>query len=141
MNNIYQDIAERTNGDIYIGVVGPVRVGKSTFITQFMNKLVVPNITEKNAKERTIDELPQSADGKTIMTTEPKFVPSNGAEVSKIASSRLMLPPFNTFCFNSSTICILCTSYILARAGFNLLASPAARKHRQMSPGTASKKQ
>ncbi len=78
---IYDDIKTRTNGDIYIGVVGPVRVGKSTFITQFMQKLVLPNITEKNAKERTIDELPQSADGKTIMTTQPRFVPNEAVQI------------------------------------------------------------
>ena len=78
---IYDDIKTRTNGEIYIGVVGPVRVGKSTFITQFMQKLVVPNITEKNAKERTIDELPQSADGKTIMTTQPRFVPNEAVKI------------------------------------------------------------
>ena len=78
---IYDDIKTRTNGDIYIGVVGPVRVGKSTFITNFMQKLVLPNITEKNAKERTIDELPQSADGKTIMTTQPHFVPNEAVQI------------------------------------------------------------
>jgi len=83
---IYDDIKYRTNGDIYIGVVGPVRVGKSTFITQFMQKLVVPNITEKNTKERTIDELPQSADGKTIMTTQPHFVPNDAVKI-KIAGA------------------------------------------------------
>ena len=85
---IYDDIKSRTNGDIYIGVVGPVRVGKSTFITQFMNKLVLPNITEKNAKERTIDELPQSADGKTIMTTQPHFVPNEAVNI-KIANAEM----------------------------------------------------
>ena len=74
---IYEDIKSRTNGDIYIGVVGPVRVGKSTFITNFMQKLVLPNISEKNTKDRAIDELPQSADGKTIMTTQPHFVPKS----------------------------------------------------------------
>ena len=79
---IYDDIKTRTNGDIYIGIVGPVRVGKSTFITQFMQKLVLPNITEKNAKERTIDELPQSADGKTIMTTQPRFVPNEAVKIT-----------------------------------------------------------
>ena len=79
---IYQDIKTRTNGDIYIGVVGPVRVGKSTFITEFMKKLVVPNIEEKNSKQRTIDELPQSADGKTIMTTQPHFVPNEAVKVN-----------------------------------------------------------
>jgi stage IV sporulation protein A len=80
--SIYEDIAKRTNGDIYIGVVGPVRCGKSTFITQFMQNLVVPNIKDKNSKERTIDELPQSADGKTIMTTQPRFVPNKAAAIS-----------------------------------------------------------
>ena len=83
---IYDDIKTRTNGDIYIGVVGPVRVGKSTFITQFMQKLVLPNITEKNSKERTIDELPQSADGKTIMTTQPRFVPNEAVSI-KVAGA------------------------------------------------------
>lgn len=83
---IYDDIRTRTNGDIYIGVVGPVRVGKSTFITEFMKKLVVPNITEKNAKDRTVDELPQSADGKTIMTTQPHFVPNEAVKI-KVANA------------------------------------------------------
>lgn len=83
---IYDDIKTRTNGDIYIGVVGPVRVGKSTFITQFMKKLVVPNITEKNSKDRTVDELPQSADGKTIMTTQPHFVPNEAVKI-KVANA------------------------------------------------------
>ncbi len=85
---IYEDIKSRTNGDIYIGVVGPVRVGKSTFISQFMQRLVVPNITEKNAKERTLDELPQSADGKTIMTTQPHFVPNEAVKI-KVANAEM----------------------------------------------------
>lgn len=85
---IYEDIKSRTNGDIYIGVVGPVRVGKSTFISQFMQKLVVPNIEEQNARQRTIDELPQSADGKTIMTTQPHFVPNEGVEI-KVANAEM----------------------------------------------------
>ena len=80
--NIYQDIAERTNGDIYIGVVGPVRTGKSTFIKQFMEKLVIPEINDKFIKERTQDELPQSSGGKMIMTTEPKFVPEEAVKLS-----------------------------------------------------------
>lgn len=67
--DIYQQIAERTNGDIYIGVVGPVRTGKSTFIKRFMDLLVIPNITDTFERDRAIDELPQSASGKTIMTT------------------------------------------------------------------------
>ena len=85
---IYEDIKTRTNGDIYIGVVGPVRVGKSTFITQFMQKLVVPNIEEKNKKKRTVDELPQSADGKTIMTTQPHFVPNEAVNI-KVANAQM----------------------------------------------------
>lgn len=80
--NIYQDIAKRTSGDIYIGVVGPVRTGKSTFIKQFMDKLVLPNISEEYQKERANDELPQSSSGRTIMTTEPKFIPEKGVEVN-----------------------------------------------------------
>lgn len=80
--NIYQDIAERTDGDIYIGVVGPVRTGKSTFIKKFMELLVIPNIENSYRKERARDELPQSAAGKTIMTTEPKFVPNEAVEVT-----------------------------------------------------------
>lgn len=81
MENIYEDIATRTNGDIYVGVVGPVRVGKSTFITRFMEEFVVPKIINKNAKACAIDELPQSADGVTIMTTQPKFVPAESVSV------------------------------------------------------------
>ena len=80
--NIYETIATRTDGDIYIGVVGPVRTGKSTFIKQFMDKLVIPNIADDNRRERTIDELPQSAQGKTIMTTEPKFVPNEAVTIN-----------------------------------------------------------
>lgn len=80
--DIYQDIAERTGGDIYIGVVGPVRTGKSTFIKRFMDLLVLPNIANAYTRERARDELPQSATGKTIMTTEPKFVPNEAVEIS-----------------------------------------------------------
>ena len=75
--NIYKDISQRTNGDIYVGVVGPVRTGKSTFIKKFMDTLVIPNIVEDGQKERAIDELPQSAAGKTIMTPEPKIIPED----------------------------------------------------------------
>lgn len=81
-SNIYQDIAKRTGGDIYIGVVGPVRTGKSTFIKQFMEKMVLPNISEEYQKERANDELPQSSSGRTIMTTEPKFIPEKGVEIN-----------------------------------------------------------
>ncbi len=79
--DIYRDIANRTCGDIYIGVVGPVRTGKSTFITKFMEKLVIPNISNKLQKQVATDEMPQSADGKTIMTTQPKFIPANAVKV------------------------------------------------------------
>jgi len=79
--NLYRDIAERTRGDIYIGVVGPVRTGKSTFIKRFMDLLVIPNIDNAYSKERAKDELPQSAAGRTIMTTEPKFVPNEAVEI------------------------------------------------------------
>ncbi|MCC8135521.1 MAG: stage IV sporulation protein A [Ruminococcus sp.] len=82
VKDIYSDIAERTNGDIYIGVVGPVRTGKSTFIKRFMETLVIPNISGEFKRERAIDELPQSAAGKTIMTTEPKFIPEEAVEVN-----------------------------------------------------------
>ncbi|MBE6702665.1 MAG: stage IV sporulation protein A [Ruminococcaceae bacterium] len=81
-HSIYRDIAERTGGDIYIGVVGPVRSGKSTFITRFMQELVLPNMEESAAKERARDEMPQSAAGKTVMTTEPKFVPDEGVSLT-----------------------------------------------------------
>lgn len=79
--DLYRDISERTKGDIYIGVVGPVRTGKSTFIKRFMDLLVIPNIENAYSKERAKDELPQSAAGRTIMTTEPKFVPNEAVEI------------------------------------------------------------
>lgn len=79
---IYNDIAKRTQGDIYIGVVGPVRTGKSTFIKKFMDLLVLPNIENEHIRERAVDELPQSAAGRTIMTTEPKFIPNEAVKIS-----------------------------------------------------------
>lgn len=79
--NIYRDIANRTGGDIYIGVVGPVRTGKSTFIKRFMDVMVLPNITDTARRERATDELPQSASGRTIMTTEPKFIPEDAVSL------------------------------------------------------------
>ncbi len=81
MENVFQDIAQRTGGDIYLGVVGPVRAGKSTFIKKVMDLLVIPNITDEYDRQRTIDELPQSAAGRAIMTTEPKFIPNEAVEV------------------------------------------------------------
>lgn len=87
--SIYKDIESRTGGDIYIGVVGPVRTGKSTFIKRFMDELVIPNIDDENLRERANDELPQSAAGRTIMTTEPKFVPENAVPVTLEGNARL----------------------------------------------------
>lgn len=81
VKDIYTNIAQRTGGDIYIGVAGPVRTGKSTFIKRFMEALVIPNIKSEWGRERALDELPQSAAGKTIMTTEPKFIPEEAVEI------------------------------------------------------------
>ena len=82
MENIYQDIAQRSGGDVYIGVVGPVRTGKSTFIKNFMDMFVLPKIENPYERSRAQDELPQSAAGRTIMTTEPKFIPNEAVEIS-----------------------------------------------------------
>lgn len=87
--NIYRDIAERTGGDVYIGVVGPVRTGKSTFIKRFMNALVMPNIEGEYDRARARDEMPQSAAGRTVMTTEPKFIPDEAVEVTLRGISHL----------------------------------------------------
>ena len=80
-NNIYQDISARTGGEIYLGVVGPVRSGKSTFIKRFMELMVLPEIADEHERQRTMDEMPQSGTGKTIMTTEPKFIPKEAVEL------------------------------------------------------------
>lgn len=85
-SSIYADIAARTGGNIYIGVVGPVRTGKSTFIKRFMETLVLPNITDDYVRERARDELPQSGSGRTIMTAEPKFVPEDAVAIELDAS-------------------------------------------------------
>lgn len=79
--NLYRDISQRTGGEIYVGVVGPVRTGKSTFIKRFMDLMVLPHIENEHEKSRTIDELPQSSGGKTITTTEPKFIPKEAADI------------------------------------------------------------
>ena len=89
METIYQDIARRTGGNIYIGVVGPVRTGKSTLIKRIMEQLVIPGIEDPYRKERARDELPQSGSGRTIMTSEPKFVPEEAVEISPDGTSRL----------------------------------------------------
>lgn len=86
--NIYEDIAKRTNGEIYLGVVGPVRSGKSTFVKKFMDNVVIPNIESEYDRERAKDETPQSASGKTIMTTEPKFIPDEAVSVN-VGSSKM----------------------------------------------------
>jgi stage IV sporulation protein A len=88
-HSIYKDIAERTGGDIYLGVVGPLRTGKSTFIKRFMEALVLPNITEGYKRDRARDELPQSAAGKTVMTTEPKFIPEEAVEINPFGGGKL----------------------------------------------------
>lgn len=89
MENIYADIAARTKGNIYIGVVGPVRTGKSTFIKRMMEELVIPNIADPYRQERARDELPQSGSGKTIMTSEPKFIPEEAVEISPDGTTKL----------------------------------------------------
>ena len=93
MNNlkIYENIAKRTDGDIYIGVVGPVRTGKSTLIQKIMENFVIPNIEDKSARDRAVDEMPQSSAGRTIMTTEPKFVPEEAVEISLGDTSKVKI--------------------------------------------------
>lgn len=81
-SHIYEDIARRTGGDIYIGVVGPVRTGKSTLIKRFIEQMVLPNIEDPAWRDRATDELPQSSAGRTIMTTEPKFVPEEAVQIT-----------------------------------------------------------
>ena len=81
-NSVYRDMAARTGGDVYLGIVGPVRTGKSTFIKRFMDTLVIPHMEDSYRRERATDELPQSAAGRTIMTTEPKFIPEQAARVA-----------------------------------------------------------
>lgn len=91
MENIYADIAARTGGNIYIGVVGPVRTGKSTMIKRIMETLVIPNIEDPYQKERAMDELPQSGSGRTIMTSEPKFVPEDAVSISPDGTVQLQV--------------------------------------------------
>ena len=94
MDHLYADIAARTGGNIYIGIVGPVRTGKSTFIKRFMDALVLPNIHDEGVYRRAVDELPQSSAGRTIMTTEPKFVPAKAARnASRLLSTHSQESP------------------------------------------------
>ena len=87
--SIYENIGRRTGGDIYIGVVGPVRVGKSTFIKRFMDLMVIPNVKNRYERERILDEMPQSGNGKTITTTEPKFIPAEAVDLDVESTLRL----------------------------------------------------
>lgn len=87
--DLYKDIQNRTNGELYLGIVGPVRTGKSTFIKRFMELMVLPFMEDVHNRERTVDELPQSAQGKTIMTTEPKFIPKDAAEITLADDSKV----------------------------------------------------
>ena len=87
--NLYRDIATRTDGDSYIGVVGPVRTGKSTFIKRFMDTLVIPHIDGEYRRDRATDEMPQSAAGRTIMTTEPKFIPEQAVTITMDGNAAL----------------------------------------------------
>ena len=91
MEHIYESIGARTGGNIYIGVVGPVRTGKSTLIKRIMEELVIPGIEDPHRRERARDELPQSGSGKTIMTSEPKFVPEEAVEVSPDGKTTLRI--------------------------------------------------
>ena len=91
MDSIYEDIAKRTGGEIYIGVVGPVRTGKSTMIKRIMEELVIPAISDPYRKERARDELPQSGSGRMIMTSEPKFVPEETVEISPDGKSMMAI--------------------------------------------------
>jgi len=102
--SIYNDIAERTQGDIYIGVVGPVRTGKSTFIKRFMDLIVLPNIENEHVRSRAVDELPQSGSGRTIMTTEPKFIPNEavGIKLSDNASFNVRMIDCVGYCVNGA---------------------------------------
>ena len=79
--DVLQDLSERTGGDVYLGVVGPVRTGKSTFIKRFMETLVLPHIEDVHERSRAMDELPQSGSGRTVMTAEPKFIPAEAATI------------------------------------------------------------
>ena len=96
MDHIYEDIAQRTGGNIYIGVVGPVRTGKSTLIKRMMERLVIPNMEDPYRQERARDELPQSGSGKTIMTSEPKFVPDEAVEISPDGAAKMRVRMIDT---------------------------------------------
>ncbi len=136
MTDIYNDIAVRTGGDIYIGVVGPVRTGKSTFIKQFMEQLVIPNIDSDYKRERAGDELPQSSGGRTIMTTEPKFIPEEAVTV-KLGQSSVRIRmidcvgyviPSSQGYYEDDEPRMVMTPWFEAEVPFNMAAEVGTRK-------------
>lgn len=135
--NIYADIAKRTDGDIYIGIVGPVRTGKSTFIQRFMETLVIPNIESEFRRERAVDELPQSAAGKTIMTTEPKFIPEEAVKISLDGSAEMnvrmidcvgYIVPSSLGYFENEAPRMVVTPWFEGEVPFNMAAEVGTRK-------------
>lgn len=135
--NIYADIAKRTDGNIYIGIVGPVRSGKSTFIKRFMELLVLPNMESTFRKERAIDELPQSASGKTIMTTEPKFIPEEAARIRLEGNAELnvrmidcvgYIVPSSLGYFENQTARMVMTPWFEDEVPFNMAAEVGTQK-------------
>ena len=134
---IYRDIALRTGGDIYIGVVGPVRTGKSTFIKKFMETLVIPHIKSEFMRERATDELPQSSAGRTIMTTEPKFIPEEAVTVeledNATAQVRLIdcvgyIVPSSLGYFENEAPRMVRTPWFEDEVPFNMAAEVGTRK-------------
>lgn len=135
--NIYADIAKRTEGDIYIGIVGPVRTGKSTFIQRFMETLVIPNIESEFRRERAIDELPQSAAGKTIMTTEPKFIPEDAVKINLDGNAEMnvrmidcvgYIVPSSLGYFENEAPRMVTTPWFEGEVPFNMAAEVGTRK-------------